>query len=155
MLSGLELSNLSANTARPEACSVSRTWPGLLLPVPRAAAFCLLRTAAHQILAYFCLLSIPSSHILISAPFFVCFQNEKAPHFQASQPCSCPHIIQLLSQEEGVFAQDLEPAPTEDGIVYPEPSDSPTMDTRQGLCPGQSSWGHAAPRPAFPLSFFS
>ncbi|XP_030776437.1 mitogen-activated protein kinase-binding protein 1 isoform X3 [Rhinopithecus roxellana] len=57
-------------------------------------------------------------------------QNEKFPRPQASQPCSCPHIIRLLSQEEGVFAQDLEPAPVEDGIVYPEPSDSPTMDTR-------------------------
>lgn len=56
-------------------------------------------------------------------------QNERAPRLQTSQPCSCPHIIQLLSQEEGVFAQDLEPAPIEDGIVYPEPSDSPTMDT--------------------------
>ncbi|XP_005381362.1 PREDICTED: mitogen-activated protein kinase-binding protein 1 isoform X2 [Chinchilla lanigera] len=55
-------------------------------------------------------------------------QNEKS-RLQASQPCSCPHIIQLLSQEEGVFAQDLEPAPIEDGILYPEPSDSPTMDT--------------------------
>ncbi|XP_023567017.1 mitogen-activated protein kinase-binding protein 1 isoform X2 [Octodon degus] len=55
-------------------------------------------------------------------------QNEKS-RLQASQPCSCPHIIQLLSQEEGVFAQDLEPAPIEDGIVYPEPSDSPIMDT--------------------------
>ncbi|XP_017750929.1 PREDICTED: mitogen-activated protein kinase-binding protein 1 isoform X7 [Rhinopithecus bieti] len=57
-------------------------------------------------------------------------QNEKFPRPQASQPCSCPHIIRLLSQEEGVFAQDLEAAPVEDGIVYPEPSDSPTMDTR-------------------------
>ncbi|XP_010623053.1 mitogen-activated protein kinase-binding protein 1 isoform X1 [Fukomys damarensis] len=56
-------------------------------------------------------------------------QNAKSPRLQASQPCSCPRIIQLLSQEEGVFAQDLEPSPIEDGIVYPEPSDSPTMDT--------------------------
>ena len=62
----------------------------------------------------------------------MCFQNEKLPRPQASQPCSCPHIIRLLSQEEGVFAQDLEPAPIEDGIVYPEPGDSPTLDTRQG-----------------------
>ncbi|KAB0401285.1 hypothetical protein E2I00_000784 [Balaenoptera physalus] len=59
-------------------------------------------------------------------------QNEKRPRPQASQPCSCPHIIRLLSQDEGVFAQELEPAPIEDGIVYPEPSDSPTLDTRQG-----------------------
>ncbi|XP_047622603.1 mitogen-activated protein kinase-binding protein 1 isoform X2 [Phacochoerus africanus] len=58
-------------------------------------------------------------------------QDERPPRPQASQPCSCPHIIQLLSQEEGVFAQDLEPAPMEDGIVYPEPSDSPTMDTSE------------------------
>uniref|UniRef100_A0A8D0JXL8 Mitogen-activated protein kinase binding protein 1 n=2 Tax=Sus scrofa TaxID=9823 RepID=A0A8D0JXL8_PIG len=58
-------------------------------------------------------------------------QDEKPPRPQASQPCSCPHIIQLLSQEEGVFAQDLEPAPMEDGIVYPEPSDSPTLDTSE------------------------
>ncbi|XP_062061688.1 mitogen-activated protein kinase-binding protein 1 isoform X2 [Lepus europaeus] len=58
-------------------------------------------------------------------------QVEKAPRPQASQPCSCPHIIRLLSQEEGVFAQDLEPAPIEDGIVYPEPSDGPTMDTSE------------------------
>lgn len=71
-------------------------------------------------------------------PLSLCFQKEKAPRLQASQPCSCPHIIQLLSQEEGIFAQDLEPSPTEEGIVYPEPSDSPTMDTRQGLCPGPS-----------------
>ncbi|XP_027781122.1 mitogen-activated protein kinase-binding protein 1 isoform X6 [Marmota flaviventris] len=56
-------------------------------------------------------------------------QNEKSPQLQTSQPCSCPHLIRLLSQEEGVFAQDLEAAPSEDGIVYPEPSDSPTMDT--------------------------
>ncbi|XP_019500590.1 PREDICTED: mitogen-activated protein kinase-binding protein 1 isoform X3 [Hipposideros armiger] len=56
-------------------------------------------------------------------------QNEKPPRPQASQPCSCPHIIRLLSQEEGVFPQDLEPTPIEDGIVYPEPSDSPTLDT--------------------------
>ncbi|KAG3261662.1 mitogen-activated protein kinase binding protein 1, transcript variant X4 [Ictidomys tridecemlineatus] len=56
-------------------------------------------------------------------------QNEKSPQLQASQPCSCPHLIRFLSQEEGVFAQDLEAAPSEDGIVYPEPSDSPTMDT--------------------------
>ncbi|XP_059228580.1 mitogen-activated protein kinase-binding protein 1 isoform X1 [Mustela nigripes] len=58
-------------------------------------------------------------------------QNEKPPRPQASQPCSCPHIIRLLSQEEGVFAQDLEAAPIEDGIVYPEPSDSPTLDTSE------------------------
>ncbi|XP_057577788.1 mitogen-activated protein kinase-binding protein 1 isoform X3 [Hippopotamus amphibius kiboko] len=58
-------------------------------------------------------------------------QNENLPRPQASQPCSCPHIIRLLSQEEGVFAQDLEPAPTADGIVYPEPSDSPTLDTSE------------------------
>jgi hypothetical protein len=32
----------------------------------------------------------------------------------------------------------LEPAPIEDGIVYPEPSDSPTMDTRQGSFPARS-----------------
>nr|BAA85449.1 JNK-binding protein JNKBP1 [Mus musculus] len=64
------------------------------------------------------------------APELSCVsQNERAPRLQTSQPCSCPDIIQLLSQEEGVFAQDLEPAPIEDGIVYPEPSDSPTMDT--------------------------
>nr|XP_023414461.1 mitogen-activated protein kinase-binding protein 1 isoform X2 [Loxodonta africana] len=58
-------------------------------------------------------------------------QNEKPPRPQVSQPCSCPHVIRLLSQEEGVFAQDLEPAPIEDGIVYPEPSDSPTLDTSE------------------------
>ncbi|XP_058521996.1 mitogen-activated protein kinase-binding protein 1 isoform X1 [Ochotona princeps] len=58
-------------------------------------------------------------------------QSEKTARSQASQPCSCPHIIRLLSQEEGVFAQDLEPAPIEDGVVYPEPSDGPTMDTSE------------------------
>ncbi|XP_039744374.1 mitogen-activated protein kinase-binding protein 1 [Pteropus medius] len=58
-------------------------------------------------------------------------QNEKHPRSQTSQPCSCPHIIRLLSQEEGVFPQDLEPTPIEDGIVYPEPSDSPTLDTSE------------------------
>ncbi|KAM9646613.1 mitogen-activated protein kinase-binding protein 1 [Trichechus inunguis] len=58
-------------------------------------------------------------------------QNEKPPRPQVSQPCSCPHVIRLLSQEEGVFAEDLEPAPIEDGIVYPEPSDSPTLDTSE------------------------
>ncbi|XP_064341785.1 mitogen-activated protein kinase-binding protein 1 isoform X3 [Camelus dromedarius] len=58
-------------------------------------------------------------------------QNEKPPRPQASQPCSCPHLIRLLSQEEEVFAQDLGPAPIEDGIVYPEPSDSPTLDTSE------------------------
>ncbi|XP_012933898.1 mitogen-activated protein kinase-binding protein 1 isoform X2 [Heterocephalus glaber] len=56
-------------------------------------------------------------------------QSAKSARLQVSQPCSCPRIIQLLSQEEGVFAQDLEPAPTEDGIVYPEPSESPMMDS--------------------------
>ncbi|KAM9202515.1 mitogen-activated protein kinase-binding protein 1 isoform 2-T2 [Dugong dugon] len=58
-------------------------------------------------------------------------QNEKPPRPQVSQPCSCPHVIRLLSQEEGVFAQDLEPPAIEDGIVYPEPSDSPTLDTSE------------------------
>ncbi|XP_040602014.1 mitogen-activated protein kinase-binding protein 1 isoform X4 [Mesocricetus auratus] len=74
-------------------------------------------------------------------------QNEKAPRLQASQPCSCPHIIRLLSQEEGVFAQDLESAPTEDGIVYPEPSDSPTMDTSafQVQAPTRGSLGRVYP----------
>ncbi|XP_060227525.1 mitogen-activated protein kinase-binding protein 1 isoform X3 [Meriones unguiculatus] len=74
-------------------------------------------------------------------------QNEKAPQLQASQPCSCPHIIQLLSQEEGVFAQDLEPSPIEDGIVYPEPSDSPTMDTSafQVQAPSRGSLGRVYP----------
>ncbi|XP_055291972.1 mitogen-activated protein kinase-binding protein 1 isoform X1 [Moschus berezovskii] len=58
-------------------------------------------------------------------------QNEKLPRPQASQPCSCPHIIRLLSQEERLFAQDLESTPIEDGIVYPEPGDSPTLDTSE------------------------
>ncbi|XP_006883048.1 PREDICTED: mitogen-activated protein kinase-binding protein 1 isoform X1 [Elephantulus edwardii] len=58
-------------------------------------------------------------------------QNEKPPWPQVSHPCSCPHVIRLLSQEEGVFAQDLESAPIEDDIVYPEPSDSPTLDTSE------------------------
>lgn len=78
------------------------------------------------------------------APALSCaVQKEKAPRLQASQPCSCPHIIQLLSQEEGVFAQDLEPSPTEEGIVYPEPSDSPTMDTSafQVQAPSRGSLG--------------
>ncbi|XP_049638357.1 mitogen-activated protein kinase-binding protein 1 [Suncus etruscus] len=62
---------------------------------------------------------------------------------QASQPCSCSHIIQLLSQEEGVFAQDLEPVSTEDGIVYPEPSDNPMLDTSefQVQAPSRGSLG--------------
>ncbi|XP_012621945.2 mitogen-activated protein kinase-binding protein 1 isoform X1 [Microcebus murinus] len=74
-------------------------------------------------------------------------QNEKPPRPQTSQPCSCPHIIQLLSQEEGVFAQDLEPAPIEDGIVYPEPSDSPTMDTSefQVQAPARGTLGRTYP----------
>ncbi|XP_023054147.1 mitogen-activated protein kinase-binding protein 1 isoform X2 [Piliocolobus tephrosceles] len=74
-------------------------------------------------------------------------QNEKSPRPQASQPCSCPHIIRLLSQEEGVFAQDLEPAPVEDGIVYPEPSDSPTMDTSefQVQAPARGTLGRVYP----------
>ncbi|XP_026643510.1 mitogen-activated protein kinase-binding protein 1 isoform X1 [Microtus ochrogaster] len=78
------------------------------------------------------------------APELSCaVQKEKTPRLQASQPCSCPHIIQLLSQEEGVFAQDLEPSPTEEGIVYPEPSDSPTMDTSafQVQAPSRGSLG--------------
>ncbi|XP_034351009.1 mitogen-activated protein kinase-binding protein 1 isoform X1 [Arvicanthis niloticus] len=82
------------------------------------------------------------------APELSCVsQNERAPRLQASQPCSCPHIIQLLSQEEGVFAQDLEPAPIEDGIVYPEPSDSPTMDTSafQVQAPAGGSLGRVYP----------
>uniref|UniRef100_A0A8C9DC89 Mitogen-activated protein kinase-binding protein 1 n=1 Tax=Panthera leo TaxID=9689 RepID=A0A8C9DC89_PANLE len=74
-------------------------------------------------------------------------QNEKPPRHQASQPCSCPHIIRLLSQEEGVFAQDLEPAPIEDGIVYPEPSDSPTLDTSefQVQAPARGTLGRVYP----------
>nr|XP_055235734.1 mitogen-activated protein kinase-binding protein 1-like isoform X3 [Gorilla gorilla gorilla] len=74
-------------------------------------------------------------------------QNEKPPRPQASQPCSYPHIIRLLSQEEGVFAQDLEPAPIEDGIVYPEPSDSPTMDTSefQVQAPARGTLGRVYP----------
>ncbi|XP_077736868.1 mitogen-activated protein kinase-binding protein 1 isoform X7 [Canis aureus] len=74
-------------------------------------------------------------------------QNEKPPRPQASQPCSCPHIIRLLSQEEGVFAQDLEPAPIEDGIVYPEPSDSPTLDTSefQVQAPSRGTLGRVYP----------
>ncbi|XP_037690172.1 mitogen-activated protein kinase-binding protein 1 isoform X2 [Choloepus didactylus] len=74
-------------------------------------------------------------------------QDEKPPQPQASQPCSCPHIIQLLSQEEGVFAQDLEPAPIEDGIVYPEPSDSPTLDTSefQVQAPARGTLGRVYP----------
>ncbi|XP_032273115.1 mitogen-activated protein kinase-binding protein 1 isoform X4 [Phoca vitulina] len=74
-------------------------------------------------------------------------QNEKPPRPQASQPCSCPHIIRLLSQEEGVFAQDLEPAPIEDGIVYPEPSDSPILDTSefQVQAPARGALGRVYP----------
>ncbi|KAM4829671.1 mitogen-activated protein kinase-binding protein 1 [Thomomys bottae] len=74
-------------------------------------------------------------------------QNEKPPRRQASQPCSCPRIIRLLSQEEGVFAQDLEPAPIEDGIVYPEPSDSLTMDTSefQVQAPSRGNLGRGYP----------
>ncbi|XP_007536391.2 mitogen-activated protein kinase-binding protein 1 isoform X2 [Erinaceus europaeus] len=74
-------------------------------------------------------------------------QNEKLRRPQASQPCSCPHIIRLLSQEEGVFSQDLESVPTEDGIVYPEPSDSPTLDTSefQVQAPSRRSLGRTYP----------
>ncbi|KAM5240858.1 mitogen-activated protein kinase-binding protein 1 isoform 2-T2 [Hipposideros larvatus] len=74
-------------------------------------------------------------------------QNEKPPRPQASQPCSCPHIIRLLSQEEGVFPQDLEPTPIEDGIVYPEPSDSPTLDTSefQVQAPARGTLGRVYP----------
>nr|XP_054540074.1 mitogen-activated protein kinase-binding protein 1-like isoform X1 [Pan troglodytes]XP_054540893.1 mitogen-activated protein kinase-binding protein 1-like isoform X1 [Pan troglodytes] len=74
-------------------------------------------------------------------------QNEKPPRPQASQPCSYPHIIRLLSQEEGVFAQDLEPAPIEDGIIYPEPSDNPTMDTSefQVQAPARGTLGRVYP----------
>ncbi|XP_016007768.2 mitogen-activated protein kinase-binding protein 1 isoform X3 [Rousettus aegyptiacus] len=74
-------------------------------------------------------------------------QNEKHPRSQPSQPCSCPHIIRLLSQEEGVFPQDLEPTPIEDGIVYPEPSDSPTLDTSefQVQAPARGTLGRVYP----------
>ncbi|KAF6351757.1 mitogen-activated protein kinase binding protein 1 [Rhinolophus ferrumequinum] len=75
-------------------------------------------------------------------------QNEKPPRTQASQPCSCPHIIRLLSQEEGVFPQDLEPAPIEDGIVYPEPISSPTLDTSsefQVQAPARGTLGRVYP----------
>ncbi|XP_045143782.1 mitogen-activated protein kinase-binding protein 1 isoform X2 [Echinops telfairi] len=59
-------------------------------------------------------------------------QAPEASHAsQVSQLCSCSHVIRLLSQEEGVFAQDLESAPIEDGTVYPELSDSPTPDTSE------------------------
>ncbi|XP_045678268.1 mitogen-activated protein kinase-binding protein 1 isoform X2 [Phyllostomus hastatus] len=82
------------------------------------------------------------------APGTLCaIQNEKPPQPQASQPCSCPHIIGLLSQEEGVFPQDLEPTPIEDGIVYPEPSDSPTLDTSefQVQAPARGTLGRVYP----------
>ncbi|KAM5235551.1 mitogen-activated protein kinase-binding protein 1 isoform 1-T1 [Ctenodactylus gundi] len=74
-------------------------------------------------------------------------QNEKSPQLQASQPCSCPHIIRVLSQEEGVFAQDLEPIAAEDGIVYPEPSDSPIVDTSefQVQAPSRGTLGRGYP----------
>ncbi|XP_023475291.1 mitogen-activated protein kinase-binding protein 1 isoform X1 [Equus przewalskii] len=74
-------------------------------------------------------------------------QSENLPRLQHSQPCSCPHLIRLLSQEEGVFAQDLEPAPIEDGIVYPEPSDSPTLDTSefQVQAPARGTLGRVYP----------
>ncbi|XP_019580985.2 mitogen-activated protein kinase-binding protein 1 isoform X1 [Rhinolophus sinicus] len=74
-------------------------------------------------------------------------QNEKPSRTQASQPCSCPHIIRLLSQEEGVFPQDLEPTPIEDGIVYPEPISSPTLDTSefQVQAPARGALGRVYP----------
>lgn len=142
-MSGQELGSLSASTALPEASYSSSSLARLPASCPQSCSILLPQNW------YSCQLLPPLntffSHQRSSqVPLFsVCFQNERAPRLQASQPCSCPHIIQLLSQEEGVFAQDLESAPIEDGIVYPEPSDSPTMDTRQGLCPGQDS-GSAA-----------
>ncbi|XP_007933484.2 mitogen-activated protein kinase-binding protein 1 [Orycteropus afer afer] len=74
-------------------------------------------------------------------------QNERPPWPQVSQPCSCPHVIRLLSQEDGVFAQDLESAPIEDGVVYPEPSDSPTLDTSefQVQAPARGTLGRVYP----------
>ncbi|XP_030887423.1 mitogen-activated protein kinase-binding protein 1 isoform X2 [Leptonychotes weddellii] len=91
--------------------------------------------------------SVPGPGLPRSLSHWEMSRSEKPPRPQASQPCSCPHIIRLLSQEEGVFAQDLEPAPIEDGIVYPEPSDSPILDTSefQVQAPARGTLGRVYP----------
>ncbi|KAF3830428.1 hypothetical protein GH733_004247 [Mirounga leonina] len=65
--------------------------------------------------------SVPGPGLPRSLSHWEMSRSEKPPRPQASQPCSCPHIIRLLSQEEGVFAQDLEPAPIEDDSESTEP----------------------------------
>ncbi|XP_043840590.1 mitogen-activated protein kinase-binding protein 1 isoform X2 [Dromiciops gliroides] len=58
-------------------------------------------------------------------------QNGGIPRPLTSKPCSCSQVIQMISQEEGVFTQELEQINNEDGIVYPEPGNCPPLDTSE------------------------
>uniref|UniRef100_A0A4X2KCU5 Mitogen-activated protein kinase binding protein 1 n=1 Tax=Vombatus ursinus TaxID=29139 RepID=A0A4X2KCU5_VOMUR len=58
-------------------------------------------------------------------------QNGSIPQSLTSKPCACSQVIQMISQEEGVFAQELEPMNSEDGVVYPEPGNCPPLDTSE------------------------
>ncbi|XP_072479318.1 mitogen-activated protein kinase-binding protein 1 isoform X4 [Notamacropus eugenii] len=58
-------------------------------------------------------------------------QNGSIPQSPTSKPCACSQVIQMISQEEGVFAQELEPVNNEDGIVYPETGNCPPLDTSE------------------------
>ncbi|XP_068961909.1 mitogen-activated protein kinase-binding protein 1 isoform X3 [Petaurus breviceps papuanus] len=58
-------------------------------------------------------------------------QNGSIPQSLTSKPCACSQVIQMISHEEGVFAQELEPMNNEDGIVYPEAGNCPPLDTSE------------------------
>ncbi|XP_074145455.1 mitogen-activated protein kinase-binding protein 1 isoform X1 [Sminthopsis crassicaudata] len=56
-------------------------------------------------------------------------QNGSVSRSLTSKSCACSQVIQMISQEEEVFAQELEPMNNEDGVVYPEPGSCPPIDT--------------------------
>ncbi|XP_074091258.1 mitogen-activated protein kinase-binding protein 1 isoform X2 [Macrotis lagotis] len=58
-------------------------------------------------------------------------QNGSISQSLTSKPCACSQVIQMISQEEEVFAQELEPMNNEDGIVYAESGNCPPLDTSE------------------------
>uniref|UniRef100_A0A8B9I1I5 Mitogen-activated protein kinase binding protein 1 n=1 Tax=Anser brachyrhynchus TaxID=132585 RepID=A0A8B9I1I5_9AVES len=44
---------------------------------------------------------------------------------QDNRSCVRPQVIRLVSCEEGIFSQELEPSESEECVIYPEKSDSP------------------------------
>uniref|UniRef100_A0A8B9DTA2 Mitogen-activated protein kinase binding protein 1 n=1 Tax=Anser cygnoides TaxID=8845 RepID=A0A8B9DTA2_ANSCY len=50
-------------------------------------------------------------------------ETQKSP--QDNRSCVRPQVIRLVSCEEGIFSQELEPSESEECVIYPEKSDSP------------------------------